>query len=168
MGGARLILGCISGSDRPSGEGLACVLSHVQVWRVSQPEREAGDLRAAPPPNPEDFLLREVGLFTKVGGGGSLGHPVAIGGSWPCGPCWPGAQLDSVSHQQPIWWSYAGCGLGLGGWEDVPTPLPAPVPAPLHLCPPLLALPQLCCQVELPLLMVTQDICYRCLLLPLL
>lgn len=117
---------------------------------------------------PRGFPSQGGRAFTKVGGGGSLGHPVAVGGSWPCGPCWPGAQLDSVRNQQPIWWSYAGCGLGLGGWEDVPTPLPAPVPAPLHLCPPLLALPQLCCQVELPLFMVIQDICYRCLLLPLL
>lgn len=60
--------GCTSGSDRPSGEGLACVLSHVQVWRVSQPEGEAGDLRAVLSPNPEDFLLREVGLFISAGG----------------------------------------------------------------------------------------------------
>lgn len=130
MGSAGFILGCTFGSDRPSGEGLACVLSHVQVWRVSQPEGEVRDLRAASPPNPKDFLLRKEGLFTKVGAGGSLGHPVAVSGSWPCGPCWPGAELHSVRNQQPIWWSYAGCGLGMGGWEDVPTPFPALVPAP--------------------------------------
>lgn len=69
MGDAGLILGCTSGSDRPSGEGLACVLSHVQVWKVSQPEGEAGNFRAVLLPNPEDFLLREVGLFIKVGCG---------------------------------------------------------------------------------------------------
>lgn len=95
---ARLILGCTSGLDKPSGEGLGVrPVTCPGVEGVPARGRGLKPQTAPGRPTPEEFILREVGAFHRGGRGRLSWASCAVGGGWP------GAQWDSVRNQQPIW-----------------------------------------------------------------